>query len=394
MYDFSNLKTFMDGLTDGIYPGNSIVVYKDGKKVFSYQSGYADLENKIPMRGGEMFNVYSCSKPATVAAALQLYEKGLFLLDDPLYDFIPEYRNMQVRLPNGELEEARTPITLRHLFTMTAGLGYSTKGEWLENAARMTDGKMNTVDVIRCMAELPLGFHPGTQWRYSMCHDVLAAVVEVISGERFADYMRAHIFEPLGMHSATFHPTAQDFSRMPMQYECKVDGESDRIKLQLSNFNRPYGRVVKAPKENYLCFGECYDSGGAGITATAEDYAKLANAFACGGVGTTGERILASGTVDLLRADQISSPVIDSSSFDNYAAHAGYGYGLGVMTLTDPARGGSNGSVGEFGWGGAAGGTVFADPARRVGYFYTHYMFNCFESYYQPRLRNAVFSAF
>ena len=111
-YNFSNLKAFMDGLTEGVFPGNSIVVYKDGEKVFSYQSGYADLENKIPMQGGELFNIYSCTKPATAVAALQLYEKGLFLLDDPLYDFIPEYRHMQVRLPNGDVEEARSPITL------------------------------------------------------------------------------------------------------------------------------------------------------------------------------------------------------------------------------------------------------------------------------------------
>ncbi|MBQ4516608.1 MAG: beta-lactamase family protein, partial [Clostridia bacterium] len=137
--NFQYMKNFMDSLTDWIIPGNSIVVYKDGKEVFSYQSGYSDLENKVKMCGGELFNIYSCSKPATVTAALQLYEKGKFLLSDPLYDFIPEFRNMYVKTESGELVKAKSPITMRHLFTMTAGLTYDTTLPCYEKAQKATD---------------------------------------------------------------------------------------------------------------------------------------------------------------------------------------------------------------------------------------------------------------
>ena len=122
--DFKNLKNFMDSLTDWIIPGNSAVVYKDGQKVFEYSSGYSDLENKIKMTGEENINIYSCSKVATVTAALQLYEQGKFLLSDPLYEYIPEFKEMYVK--SGErIEKAKNPITLRNLFTMTAGLTYN-----------------------------------------------------------------------------------------------------------------------------------------------------------------------------------------------------------------------------------------------------------------------------
>ena len=143
----------MDDLTSWIIPGNSIVVYKDGQQVFSYQSGFSDLEKRVPMRGGELFNIYSCSKVATVTAALQLYERGKFLLDDPLYYYIPEFRNMNVRLSGSEIKKTTRPITMRHLFTMTAGFDYNTHAPWRKKADALTGGKMDTLQVARCLAE-------------------------------------------------------------------------------------------------------------------------------------------------------------------------------------------------------------------------------------------------
>jgi len=383
----------MDHLTDWIIPGNSIVVYKDGEQVFSYQSGYSDLENKIPMKGGELFNIYSCSKPTTVVAALQLYERGKFLLDDPLYDFIPEFKHVRVRLENGETEAARTPITMRHLFTMTAGLDYNTNAPWRARAKARTGGRMETLAVARAIAEEPLHFHPGTKWNYSMCHDLLAAAVEAISGQKFRDYVREHIFEPLDMKTACYHPNDRVYAQMAQQYQYEVVGANDSVKLQAGLLHGSDGVVVNHGKGNHLVFGDEYDSGGAGIITSVEDYAKLANALANGGVGATGEKILGSGTVRLLATDQILSRSIDTSNF-NWMQLTGYGYGLGVRTMVDRAKSGFNGAVGEFGWGGAAGATILVDPDTRLAYFYAHHMLNPQETYYQPRLRNAVFSAF
>ena len=121
--DFKNLKNFMNSLTEWVIPGNSAAVYKDGKKVFEYSSGFSDIEKHTPKTADDLIYIYSCSKIATVTAALRLYERGKFLLTDPLYEYIPEFKEMYIS--NGE--KAKNPITMRNLFTMTAGLSYNTE---------------------------------------------------------------------------------------------------------------------------------------------------------------------------------------------------------------------------------------------------------------------------
>ena len=132
--DFSLMKTFLDRLTAWRIPGNSISVCVENKEVFSYQSGYENVEEKKKMPKDILFNIYSCSKPVTVTAALQLYERGYFLLDDPLYDFIPAYKHMYIKDANGNAEEVQKTITLRHLFTMTSGIQYDKKAPSFEGA--------------------------------------------------------------------------------------------------------------------------------------------------------------------------------------------------------------------------------------------------------------------
>ncbi len=387
--NFQYMKDFMDSLTNWIIPGNSIVVYKDGKEVFSYQSGYSDLENKVKMRGGELFNIYSCSKPATVTAALKLYEQGKFLLSDPLYDFIPEFRDMYVKTENGDMVKAKSPITMRHLFTMTAGLTYNTTLPCYKKAHERTNGKMDTQTVVKCLAQEPLSFHPGEHWEYSMCHDVLAAVIEVISGKKFSDYMRENIFEPLDMKSSCYHLSEKGYEKMAQQYRCVGATAGEDIVEQQRNSKKSDGVVVNAGKANILVFGDEYESGGAGIITSIEDYVKFTAALANNGMGLNGNRILASGTVELLRTNQLNE--IQLIDF-NWKQHVGYGYGLGVRTMINRAKSGSNGSIGEFGWGGAAGTTVIIDPELNLTAVYTHHMLNPKEDYYQPRLRNVLYS--
>ncbi|MBQ8310224.1 MAG: beta-lactamase family protein [Clostridia bacterium] len=394
--DFTNVKNFMDHLTSWIIPGNSIVIYKDNEQVFSYQSGYADLENKIPMRGGELFHIYSCSKPLTVVAALQLYERGKFLLDDPISNFISEFREMTVREESGAIIPAKRPITMRHLLTMTGGFDYNTNLNvaWRKRAMELTNGRMDTLTVARCIAAEPLCAHPGEKWVYSLGLDVLAAVVEVIAGQKFRDYVKENIFEPLDMQDSCYHATEEINARMAQHYRYDVENGTDAVLLQAGLLRSDTGKVANPGKKNHLVFGNEYDSGGAGIITSIEDYAKFGNALANGGVGKTGAQILGSGTIDLMRADHLRDPAIDRTDFDSWATHIGHSYGFGVMTMTDRAKSGSNGSFGEFSWGGAAGGTLHVDPDRHLAYFYAHHMLNPQEIYYQPRLRNVVNSCF
>lgn len=384
------MKDFMNALTAWIYPGNSIVVYKDREEVFRYQSGFANLEKAIPMGGEELFNIYSCSKVATVVSALQLYERGRFLLSDPLSEFFPEYRDMYVRDAKGRVKKAENPITLRHLFTMTAGFSYDMNTATFQRARDLTQGRMDTLSVIRCLAEDPLSFEPGSHWQYSLCHDVLAAVVELVSGMRFCDYVRKNIFEPLGMADSYYHLTPQLEARMAEQYTfVTADSAGQRLEELQSAKQSDQGVVQNVGKSASYRLGSQYDSGGAGIITSVCDYAKFACALANGGVGPNGERILSAGTIELLRANQLGPVQLEDY---NWPQLAGYGYGLGVRTMMDRARSGSNGSVGEFGWGGAAGANVLVDPDRHVSLFFAQHMLNPHEEHYQPRLRNVLYA--
>lgn len=381
--NFEYMKNFMDSLTEWIIPGNSVVIYKDGKKVFEYSSGYSDLEKKIKKTGEEQLYIYSCSKVATVTAALQLYEQGKFLLSDPLYEYLPEFKKMYVK-DGDRIKAAENPITIRDLFTMTAGLSYATNTPAFEKARKLTDGKMDTRTVIKCLAEEPLLFEPGARWNYSLCHDVLAVLAEVVSGMRFSEYMKKNIFEPLDMNNSYYH-APNDVIISP-QYIYEIQDTKNIVELQQKEHTTG---VVKRAYGNELVFGENYDSGGAGIITTVDDYAKFAAALANSGTGLNNNRILSSATVKLMKTNQLNEAQRKTM---NWRRLRGYGYGLGVRTLIDKAESGSNSSIGEIGWGGAAGATIIADTEEKVALCYAHHMLNPQEEYYQPRLRNVLYS--
>lgn len=387
--NFDLMKDFMDRLTAWKIPGNSISVCIDNREVFTYQSGYENVEAKIKMGSDKLFNIYSCSKVATVTAALQLYEKGLFLLDDPLYEFIPEYKEMYIRGSDGNIRKAQNPITLRHLFTMTSGLTYNVRTPAYDKARKLTDGKMNTVTVAKCIAEDPLSFEPGECWQYSMSHDVLAAVVEIVSGKKFRDYMKDSIFTPLDMNETYYHNEGV-LDRVCEQYEYVDPNEADIVRLQQAGNSNAEGVLVNVGKRvQFPVIGSEYDSGGAGITTSISDYSKFLSALANGGVGRNGERIIGAGTIALLHTNQLNE---NQSKYFDWQQHKGYGYGLGVRTMISAAESGSPGSIGEFGWGGAAGATAIVDPKFHISVFYAHHMLNPQETYYQPRLRNVLYA--
>ncbi len=388
--NFEYLKDFMDRLTAWRIPGNEVSVCLGNKEVFRYASGYSDYENKVPMETNKwLYNIYSCSKPATVTAALQLYEKGMFLLDDPLYDFIPEFKQMYIHNEDGSVKKSENPITIRHLFTMTSGLTYNSQTKGFEKAREITEGKMNTLEVIKNLAADGITFEPGTRWQYGLSHDVLAGVVEVISGKKFRDYVTDNIFKPLGMNESFYH-NDEVLDRLAEQYSYENSQSSDLVKLQSEGSGKADGYLRNVGKKvSHYVFGSEYDSGGAGITTSVSDYSKFCCALANWGLGANGERILAKSTVELLRTNQLSEEIRKDLSWTQLK---GYGYGLGVRTMIDKAESGSTGNVGEFGWGGAAGANILVDPDIGLSVFYAHHMLNPQEDYYQPRLRNVVYT--
>lgn len=387
--NFDNMKNLLDNFVEmGIAPGNTISVYKDGKNVYKYSCGLSDIENKKPMVGDEMVYLWSCSKVTTVTAALQLFEKGLFLLDDPLYEYIPEYKDLTVMEENGEIVKAKNPITIRNLFNMTAGIRFGSNLESAKEASRLTNGKMDTDVMIRCTAKEPLYFHPGTKWLYTPCHDVLGGLVSIVTGKKFRDYVKENIFDPLGMKNSVYHVTPEIKEKMAVQYVYEANEEiTDVVDAQFGGSPKK-GKFNLFEGNSYI-MGEEYDSGGAGIISTVDDYVLLAAALANYGLGTTGERILAPQTVDLMRTNTLDE---EKRKVFAQAQLRGYGYGLGVRTMIDKAAGGSLGSIGEFGWGGAAGASVYIDPKTNLAAVYAKHCLAPREDYYQPRVRNVLYS--
>ena len=363
--DFSRLTAFLASLIERGIPSVDCAVSLNGQCV--YRHG---------VRAGKdgLYFLYSVSKVITCAAAAQLLERGKLLLTDEICEYLPEYRDMAVKSKDGHLEEAQTRITVRHLFTMTAGLNYNLETEAIASAVRESGGRAPTREIARAIAQGPLDFEPGAHWQYSLCHDVLAALVEAVSQMRFADYVRENIFAPLGMEDSTYHPTPAQAARIAPQYQ--YDGEARR--------------ALPIPKAARHVLGPEYDSGGAGVVSSVSDMLAFAQALANGGTGANGARILSPRTVDLMRINQLSEA--QSRDF-NWPQMAGYGYGLGVRTMVCPALGGSLSSIGEFGWGGAAGAYIMIDPDHRLCAFYAQHMLNNQEPYVHPRLRNLIYQS-
>ena len=163
---FEKTKAFCETFPGMGVPGYDLAVYKDGECILRTMGGYADLENRVPVKGSEVYNIYSCSKPITCAAAMQLWEKGLYALDDRLSDYMPEFAEMTVRTEDG-VRKAEKPILVRHLFEMTAGFDYNTASPSVKEAQAATGGRCPTRETMRWIAKEPLCFEPGAQWNYS-----------------------------------------------------------------------------------------------------------------------------------------------------------------------------------------------------------------------------------
>ena len=288
---------------------------------------------------------------------------------------------------DGNIKSCKEHITLRHLFTMTAGFNYDVKSNAFKTAEKKTDGRFNTLETIKCLADEPLDFEPGTSWQYSLCHDVLAAVVEVISSKRFSDYINENIFLPCG-GQAFFNISKDIEDRIAVQYHYKDSEQTDAIKAQQSEVIETDGKAVKTTKSNFLVPGPEYESGGAGIITSVSDYAKVVGAIANNGITPNGEKIISRGTIDLWRTNQLPENLIPKLIWPQVK---GYGYGLGVRTMIDRAKSGSNGPIGEFGWGGAAGANALIDVENNIAFFYAHHMLVNQEAYVQPRLRNVLY---
>ena len=377
---FQQLKDFQDQLSTIGIGGNDLALYLNGQQVYRHLSGFQNVEKALPINEQTLYRMFSMTKPITCAAALQLYEQGKFLLNDPVSAYLPEFSEMQVweRLPQGDAypRRAQTRMTIKHLFNMTSGLDYDLNAPALRDLYEQTNGHYTTRQFAEAISKTTLGFDPGTHWRYSLSHDVLGALVEVVSGQTLADYCKEHIFQPLSMNSACFRETEIDFDRLCVRYT--LDPASKGL--------------VRCNQHNeYQVSDQCF-SGGAGGVMTVDDYAKFACAMTNRGVSQEGYRLLAGRTIDLMRTNTLSPDALEDL-WHSGPGRNGYGYGLGVRTMHAPAVAGSPSPVGEFGWGGAWGTYVIMDPANQFTLVFAVQTSCADNAYFQLRLRNMAYAA-
>lgn len=390
--DFTKLKKCLDNmLTEYHTPGVDCMVYKDHQIVYRYYTGLRDLESNIPMDGNELYHIYSMTKMLTCVSALQLLEQGKYTLDDHLSTYMPEFSEMKISPEDFDADSAariaagttvgekaavrhsgyaQNPIRIVDLFTMGAGLDYALKAPGIVKA--LESGKTSTRDLVGAMSETVLGFEPGTRFRYSLCYDVLGALVEIWSGETLGDYMQKHIFAPLGMQETFFDlpENPEQLLRMAARYKYNPQGYPERMAL---------GCAYNLSAD--------YQSGGAGLTSSTADYALFLDAMACGGVGKSGARILKPETVAMMKTNHLSGRAAE----DFNKMRPGYGYGLGVRTHLHPEISGQPSPVGEFGWDGAAGAFAMVDTDNKLSLTYFQHV-SGWDKVIQSDLREALYA--
>lgn len=351
----------------GKIPGAVTLVSRHGELVHLRSYGHQDRESDIPMPTDAIFRIYSMTKPVICTALMQLYERGSFQLSDPVARFIPEFDALKVYSGGAgedmQVVDLARPVTIHDLLTHTSGLTYHflEYGE-VEALYRSTCVCSNKplADFVADLAKLPLAFQPGTAWRYSYAHDVVARLIEVMSGERLDAYLAANLFEPLGMVDSGYYVTGDQLDRLASMY-----GSVELIEPDVT-FTRWYGDAFAGIHQKLSDHTHGLETaqhnvlrGGHGLLSTAMDYWRFSQMLLNGGE-LDGQRILGRKTVELMTANHLAASILPYEIGGQ--SYAGNGYGLGFKTLTDVGQCLTLGSVGEFGWGGAANTDFWIDP--------------------------------
>ncbi len=354
--DFSKLTEYLNGIDKNLIPDCEIAVFKDHKCL--YRNSFCQENYNSDEAAKDTYFLFSATKVITCTAALRLVEEGKLDLDDAVSKYLPEFAELYVRNGNDKIL-AKNTLTIRHLFSMQGGFTYYFGYESIQKAIKESDYKGSTREIVASIAKMPLEFEPGENFHYSLCHDILAAVVEIVTGKKFSEYLNEIVFAPLGMKDTTFKITDDILSRMKQQYYV------DPVTLT----------AIPKKAECAYCFSENYESGGAGLISTIEDYTKFIDALACG-ESKDGYRLLKSETVELMKTNQLCENSLKTFR-TNTAQCQGYGYALGVRTMMEPKTDNSLSPVGEFGWDGAAGVYCLIDTDNHLSIFYAQHVLNC-----------------
>jgi CubicO group peptidase (beta-lactamase class C family) len=340
----NRIKPAMQAYVDrGKLPGLITMVARRGQIAHAECFGWMDMEANRPMQLDAIFRIASITKPVTSVAAMILYEGGHFQLNDPVSEFMPEFSGSKVFAGFSDgmmnLVDAEREITVGDLLTFRSGLvaGYGDDQplqELYDAAARdKDDGTLG--DLVQKLAKLPLLHQPGKAWRYGESYEVLARLVEVLSGKSFADYLHQRIFEPLGMSDTGFYVPGEKTNRLTASYVYDDTGQLE---------------VLDSPDTSQLLVPPTLTTGGGNLLSTAPDYMRFAQMLLNGGE-LDGVRLLGRKTVEFMTMNHLSRDTLPISASPEEGWPA-YGYGLGFGVLLDVAQSQIIGSPGEYTWSG------------------------------------------
>ncbi len=328
-------------------PGMITMVARHGRIVHSGAYGLMDAGK--PMRPDAIFRIASMTKPLMSAAVMILYEEGRFRLDDPVADYIPEFRNLKVfsSIDTAGLHtvDPVRPMTIRDLLTHTSGLSGVGAGSPVDSmyaAADLSGGTLK--EMVQKLSAIPLLYQPGTTWNYSRSTDVLGYLVEVLSGEPLDQFLRERIFIPLGMEDTGFYVPAEDLDRVGAVYA----PDSAGIK------------IIMKPDTNSVSVPVKFLSGNGGLYSTATDYMIFSQMLLNRGK-YNGVRILGSKTVELMTSNQLSGERMPDDEFFG-PLMSGMGFGFGFAVLEDNVKAGIIGSEGSYWWSGSGNTYFYIDP--------------------------------
>jgi CubicO group peptidase (beta-lactamase class C family) len=349
-------------IDEGKLPGGLVLVARKGEVVHLSAMGMADCERGVPTSTDTIYRIYSMSKPLTAIALMQLFERGLVQLDDPVHRYIPAWKNLRVLVsgeyPDFVTEPLERHMTVRDLLSHQSGLSYGfATGMPIDtayNKAGIDAGRTTLAEMAAKLADLPLAFQPGTRWNYSYSTDMCGHLVELISDQRFDDYLDEHIIRPLGMVDTAFSVPAGKVNRFAACYGPTRDGGM---------------RLVDDPTSSTYLQQPTFLSGGGGLTSTATDYWRFAQTLANDGE-FDGVRIIGRKTLKLMTSNHLAGggdlASVALGGQWTETGYAGMGFGLGFSVMLDPAQAQVSGTPGEFAWGGAASTAFWVDPAEEL----------------------------
>ena len=353
--------------------GLSTMIARKGKVVHFEQVGQLDKELNKPMTEDAVFRIYSMTKPIICVALMTLYEQGKFQLTDPVAKFIPAFNDLKV-LECDEKGEAKEvdlarPPTIRSLLTHTSGLSYDfledfPVAELYRQAGILNNAERTLEELVHELSLLPLAFQPDSNWHYSLGIDVAARLIEIISGQALEQFLKENIFDPLGMVDTGFSVDPEEQHRIAVMYGlhdlCSPKMTMSKLfDAWSSGFNERIDVSATYPASKSVPFAR----GGHGLFSTSWDYLRFSQMLLNEGE-LAGVRILARKTVNLMHTNYLQDDLLPYVIADPPAY--GYGFGLGSRVLMNVAESEKPGSVGEFGWAGAAKTYYWVDPQEEI----------------------------